>query len=120
MEAVKFSLVLERETLSSVWKRSKGINLIDRPITDIHNDYHNKGERWIHGGNNDLYKAHASLSPDGLSMYLYIGIDAQLKADAFNAALYLILNTKMFGSYVSRKLWPSCVSDEVATRLAAE
>ena len=120
METVRFSLVLERETRTSVWKQSEAIRLLDRSIADIHNDYHDKGERWISGGNNDLYKAHASLSPDRLSMYLYIGIDAQLKADAFNAALYLILNTKMFGSYVSRKLWPSCVSDEVATRLAAE
>lgn len=120
MGTIKFTLALERETQTSVWKQAKGIDLISRSITDIHNDYHDRGEKWIHGGNNDLYKAHASLSPDRLSIYLYIGIDAQLKTDAFNAALSLMLNTKMFGSYVSKKLRPSCVSDELATLLAAE
>lgn len=120
METVKFSLVLERETHTSVWKQSEGIALLTRSVADIHNDMHNRNERWISGGNNDLYKAHASLSPDGLSAYLYIEIDAKLKTDAFYAALYMILDTKMFGSYASRKLHISTIHDEVATLLAAE
>ena len=120
METIKFSLALERDTQSSVWKQSEGIALITRSVADIHNDMHNRNERWIRGGDNDLYKAHASLSPSGLRMYLYIEVAAQLKTDVFNAALYLILDTKMFGSYVSSKLKPSIISDEVATLLAAE
>lgn len=120
MGTIKFTLALDRETQTSVWKQAQGINLISRSITDIHNDYHDKDEKWISSGNNDLYKAHASLSPDRLSMYLYIGIDAQLKTDAFNAALSLILDTKMFGSYASKKLLRSSIMDEIATLLAAE
>ena len=120
METVKFSIAFERETKSSVWKQSEGIALITRPVTDIHNDYHNQAERWISGGNNDLYKAHASLSPDRLGMYLYVEVDAKMKTDAFNSALYLIMDTKMFGSYVSKKLQPANISDEVATLLAAK
>ena len=120
METVKFSLSLERKTENSVWKQSEGIALITRSVADIHNDSHNQTERWINKGNNDLYKAHASLSPDRLEMYLYIEVDAMLKTDAFSYALYLILDTKMFGSYVSKKLQPASISDEVETLLAAE
>jgi hypothetical protein len=53
-------------------------------------------------------------------MYLYIEIDAQLKTDAFHAALYMILGTKIFGSYVSKDLRPSSIADEVAALLVAE
>ena len=120
METVRFELALERETQTSVWKQSKGIALVTRSVSDIHNDYYGRNERWIRRGNNDLYKAHASLSPDGLSMCLYIEIDAQLKTDAFYAALFLIIDTKVFGSRMSRKLHISTIHDEVATLLAAE
>ena len=116
METVKFSLVLERESRTSVWKQSEDIALITRSVSDIHDDMHNRNERWISGGNNDIYKAHASLSPDGLRMYLYIEVADQLKT----GALILILNTMIFGSYMSRKLRPSSILDEVATLLAAE
>jgi len=120
MEPTKFSLVLERKTQSSVWKQSEGIALITRSVADIHNDMHNRNERWIRGGDNDIYKAHASLSPDELRMYLFIEIDAQLKTDAFYAALYTILDTKVFGSRMSRNLHISTIHDEVAALLAAE
>lgn len=120
METIKFELPLERETPTSVWKQSEALALVTRSVTDIHNDYHNHSNRWIRRGNNDLYKAHASLSPDRLNMYLFIEVNAQLRTDAFNAALILILNTKVFGSYMSSKLRPSSVSTEVAILLAAE
>ena len=120
METARFELALERETQTSVWKQWDWIRLITRSVANIHNDLHSRNERWISGGNNDLYKAHASLSPDRFSMYLYIEVDAQLKTDAFNAALYMILGTKMFGSYVSKDLRPSSIADEVATLLADE
>lgn len=120
METVRFELALERETQTSVWKQWESIQPITRSVTNIHNDLHNRNERWIRGGNNDLYKVHASLSPDRLSMYLFIEIDAQLKTDAFHDALYMILGSKMFGSYVSRNLRPSSISDEIASLLAAK
>lgn len=120
METVRFELAFERNPKTSVWKQSEGIALITRSVSDIHNDYHDQGERWIRRGNNDLYKAHASLSPDGLGMYLFVEVAAQPGTDAFNAALILILNTKMFGSYVSYKLKPSSVSAEVATLIATK
>lgn len=120
MKPIKLELPLERDTPTSVWEQSEALALVTRPVADIHNDYHNQTDRWIRGGNNDLYKAHASLSPDRLNMYLFIEINAQLKTDAFYAALYLILDTKMFGSRTSRKLHISTIHDEVAILLAAE
>ena len=115
METVKFSIALERETKTSVWKQSEGIALLTRSVTDIHNDYHNQTERWISGGNNDLYKAHASLSPDRLSMYLYIEIDAAYRSDGFWAALTMILDTRAFGSYISKKVAAYIIANELSS-----
>lgn len=103
METVKFSMTFNRKTPTSVWQQYGSPWRISRSVTDIHKDNSGDYEKWIHGGNNDLYKAHASLSPDGLEMSLYIEIDAPLNSSAYRAAVTMILDTKIYGSYISKK-----------------
>ena len=104
METVKFSMTFNRKTLTSVWQQYGSPWHISRSVTDIHKDNKGDGEKWIHGGNNDLYKAHASLSPDGLEMYLYVEIDAEPYSSGQFAAIRMILDTVVFGSSMSQRL----------------
>ena len=104
METVKFSMTFNRKTLTSVWQQYGRPWRISRSVTDIHKDNKGTGEKWIHGGNNDLYKAHASLSPNELEMYLYIEIDAKPYSSGHYAAIRMILDTTVFGSRMSQKL----------------